>query len=303
MHTRIWAREVQRSRRLGPSLHRARGVENSDPRWLGELRRGDWFFFFPLPLLLLVIPALPSRPPLPAPGLSLPACYPPPPVPRRLEAAPSTGLLALPLLANLVFRRGVREQARRSSGGFSNPRPVGELGTPDAGLATVDWEWEPRTAPLLQLLSRVCSARTGTRTAVTFRWPRSLKEGTVGGLSASQSLGSIRGHRELLESVTRRVPFVNSQASIECDENLPKLIFERERGLRLIPRNRDLCRCLRCLTLQKLEEPLILDMVSPKTRTSPQKRIYKVLYNLFAQVPQEHLWAPEEMVIILQAVQ
>lgn len=167
----------------------------------------------------------------------------------------------------------------------------------------MDWEWEPRTAPLLQLRSRVCSAGTGTGTSVTFRWPRSLKEGTVRGLSASQSLGSIRGHRELQESVTRRIPFVKSQACIECDENLPKLIFEGERGLRLIPRNRDVCRCLRCLTLQKLEEPLILDMVSPKARTSPQKRSYKVLYNLFAQVPQEHPWAPEEMVIILQAVQ
>lgn len=160
---------------------------------------GIFFFFLPL-LLLLVISAPPSRPPLPAPGLSLPACYPPPPVPLRLEAAPPTGLLALPLLANLVFRRGVREQARRSSGGFSNPRPVGDRG--HRTLATVDWEWEPRTAPLLQLRSRVCSAGAGT--AVTFRWPRSLKEGTVGGLSASQSLGSIRGHRELQEPVTRR---------------------------------------------------------------------------------------------------
>lgn len=132
---------------------------------------GIVFLFFSPLLLLLVISAPPSRPPLPAPGLSQPACYPPPPVPLRLEAAPPTGLLALPLLANLVFRRGVREQARRSSGGFSNPQPVG---TGDTGL------WLPWTGSGNPAQPRCCSCASGSAP------PAPAPRSPSGGLGASK---------------------------------------------------------------------------------------------------------------------
>ena len=72
---------------------------------------------------------------------------------------------------------------------------------------------------------------------------RSLKEGAVGSLLAPQSLNS-RGHHVLHESHTHRIPFVSSQAFLESCEHLPKLLFFfLKRGLRLLPRNRDICIC------------------------------------------------------------
>lgn len=158
----------------------------------------------------------------------LPACHQPLQL-LALRKRPPTGLRAPPPGKPFLpagSEGAGREEVRRLS---VWPWPVG-TGAPVSVLANAGQEWESgNTVALLQLHSRrPCSSGSPPAPLSPSGGFRVSKRGQWEEVSWLLRARTPRGHHVLHESCTRRIPFVNSQAFIECCECLPKLFFKRQ---------------------------------------------------------------------------